>query len=440
MRSTGSAELERALELAELAPLSLAEPDPALRADPSRDAFWHASALAWNAGVREARRRFLGARAFVDSAGAPQPITVQADSIAGEGERESELKATLDVLGLFGLGPARAAKALASQEARLAFAQYESRVFNAWIDVDRARVELGAKRRLLAALDALAAEQEPLARRREILANAGFVPPGSTDLARTAETMLATERSNLRADVTLAREALALAAGLPIDAQALDADTEGMLDALNEQEPVAAPAAAELWDARPEVRAMRVRCALAEAKLDLVLADRFPDLRVGVKSMFTPETVLAGPMLEAALAWPGARDGRIEAAHQECEEMREAVEAELLAALARARTAADVWSELRRLHHADLELLDRESRAGWTAARARFLNDPEALEDAARMLGERAKALRMVHEHDGALALAALEFRRAAGAAPRAHAAPRASGASDSALESRVQP
>lgn len=458
-RASAPGELERALELAELAPLSLGRPDDALRHDPRRSEYWHASALAWNAGVREARRRFLAARALVDSEGAPEPLALQGDSIAGDGERESELRATFDVLGVFGLGVARAARALASEAARLAYAEYETRVWNAWIDVDRARVELATRRRLLAALDELAAENEPLVRRREILAASHFVPAGELDGARAQATMLATERANLAARVAAAREALALAAGLPIESAALDAAADDWLLGLLAEAPPTAeargqaktsdgnaadargaatePSAAELWDARPEVRAMRVRCTLAEAKLDRVLAERFPEFRLGVKSMFTPESVLAGPMLDAALAWPGARDGRIEAARQECEEMREAVAAELLAAVARARTAAAEWRAAHAVHENELARLDADSRSSWLALRARFLNDTEALADASGMLGERVRALKMVHEHDAELALAALEFRRAAGARPM----PREAGADEPAAgAAEVQP
>ncbi|MCK6447934.1 MAG: hypothetical protein L6Q99_16195 [Planctomycetes bacterium] len=462
-RASTPDELERALELAELAPLSLAWPDDALRRDPRREEYWHASALAWNQGVREARRRFLAARALIDSEGAPEPLALEGDSIAGDGERESELRATFDVLGVFGLGVARAARALATEEARLAYAEYETRVWNAWIDVDRARVELVTRRRLLAALDELATENEPLVRRREILATSRFVPAAELDGARAQDAMLATERANLHARVAAAREALALAAGVPIESDSLDAAAdEWLLRLLAESPPnaraqavaaplgdgeadpittVTEPSAAELWDSRPEVRAMRVRCTLAEAKLDSVLAERIPEFRLGVKSMFTPESVLAGPMLDAALAWPGARDGRIAAARQECEEMREAVEAELLAAVARARTAAAEWRAAHAVHGRELAGLDADSRSSWLAAQARFLNDVEALAEASGMLGERVRALKMVHEHDAELALAALEFRRASGARPVTRPAPSPDGANAPAANpAEVQP
>lgn len=96
--------------------------------------------------------------------------------------------------------------------------------------------------------------------------------------------------------------------------------------------------------------------------------------------------------------------------------MREAVEAELLAAIARARTAAEVWHETRRDHDSQKLVLERASAAAWRAARVRFLNDPQAVAEAAAMLAERRKALMLIAERDRALALAALEFRRAAGA------------------------
>lgn len=415
-RSAETEQLEHGLALAALAPLSLPLPDEAQRHGAEADAFWHAAALAWNAGVREARRSFLQARAGARSAGASEPIRIGGDTVFGDGEREGELSATLDVLGLFGLGVSRAARALADEEARLAFAEYEQRVWNAWIDVDRARVELGTRRRLLAELESVDAEQEPLARRREILAGRGFLPEGLVDAARTIETMFDAERSTLRTEIADAREALALAAGLPVDAPELEARADELIAALTAEEPLDAPPAELLWDTRPEVRAMRVRCAIAEAKLRSVYAERLPELRLGVKSIFSPETVLVGPMFDAALAYPGARDGRIEAALEECSQMREAVEAELLAAIARARTAAEVWHETRRDHDSQKLVLERASAAAWRAARVRFLNDPQAVAEAAAMLAERRKALMLIAERDRALALAALEFRRAAGA------------------------
>ncbi|MCE9593641.1 MAG: hypothetical protein K8S98_05560 [Planctomycetes bacterium] len=415
-RGASPEELERAFELADLTPLSLPLPPKEQRADPDQDAFWHASALAWNAGVHEMRHRFLEARASSRSAGAPEPIRVDADAVTDGDDRETEVRASLDVLGLFGLGAAKAARALAGEETRLAFAEYERTVWNAWIDVDRARVELASRRTLVAALDVLATEQEPLRRRREILSQRGFAATDTIETARLPETMLSAERAMLRGEIAEAREALALAAGLPSDAAVLDREPAALTMRLVELTPLAPPTAELLWDARPEVRAMRVRCAIAEAKLRAVLAERLPELRLGVKALFRPDTVLAGPLLDAAFAYPGARDGRIEAAHLECEEMREAVEAELLAAIARSRAAAEVWTTARASFEHDAATLVQASQTAWSAARARALNDTGALTDAATMLGERMKALKLAAELERKVALAALEFRRAAGA------------------------
>jgi outer membrane protein TolC len=425
-RSTSPEELERAFELAELTPLSLPLPPKELRSAPEQDGFWHASVLAWNQAVHETRHAFQMARAMERSAGAPEPIEVGADAVTDGDEREFEVTASLDVLGLFGLGASKAARELAGEETRLAFAEYERTVWNAWIDVDRARVELESRRDLIAALDALADEQAPLQRRREILAARGFVASDTLATAQMPETMLAAERAALRGEIAEAREALALAAGLPSDAQALESEPPepGGLDArLAALAPLASPTADVLWDARPEVRAMRVRCALAEARLRSVLAERFPELRLGLKTIFQPDTVLAGPLLDAAIAYPGARDGRIEAARLECEQMREAVQAELLAAIARARAAAEVWSTTHGSFERNAPALDEASRSAWSAARARALNDTEALVDAAAMLNERMKALKTANELERKAALAALEFRRAAGA-PRMEVQP----------------
>jgi outer membrane protein TolC len=248
----------------------------------------------------------------------------------------------------------------------------------------------------------------------EILGTRGFLPQASIGSALAAESMLEAERSSQRTAIAAARERLAVEAGLGIDAAPLDADHTSILADLMLAPPEAAPSPQAIWDARPEVRAARLRHAVAGARLERVLADRFPELRLGLKAMTSPGEALIGPMLEAALAHPGALEGRIEAARQGCAETREGIEGELLAAVARARTAAEQWAEAHRLH-AEIQRLERDTSASWEAARARFSNDPEALEGATAMLFERLRAIRMLHEHDRELASAALEFRRAAG-------------------------
>ncbi len=389
-RATTLELLERALELADVAPLAVERPPAPRELDPRDDAFWRACAFAFDPEVRAARRKFLEARALESSAGAPGKIAVELDDKRLlRDDREIELGATFDLLGILGVGPYRAARELAGVETRLALADLERAVWKSRFDVDRARVRLTAARARVAALESLAADAANDDRKIEILDSKGWLAPSASSWAKSAEHAIELRATEARVDAASARRSLAIAAGLPDDSPALDASNVQWIDSVAARELGDAPDARQLLDNLPDLRAMRLWCALAEARLRATAAERWPDLRLGPKTIFTSDAIFGGFTGALELPWPGSIDGRIRAALEECERMREAVEDTLLASLAAVRETRDRLREERAAIERDARPIDAASLSMWRTARARFAIDSGALEGWALALEQR---------------------------------------------------
>jgi len=416
-RDASPAELGAALELAGLRPLALPPPTDAARLDPQRAEFWHACAWAWSPGTRAARRRVEAARARAGSAGLPGPIGgVLEVRDLDQPDANSRLMLTFDLIGLLGLGPAGAARALADAETRASLSGLEEAVWAARFEVDAARVRLAAVRAAGAGLDALAREADGEAHRIEILERNGRLSAGALASARLALQRLAERRGRVALEEARAREGLALAAGLAPGAPALDVPGGETLEAWSaDRSPAAEPTAVELLERVPRLRGLLLDYAIAEARLRAAAARRWPSLALGPHLFWGEPDFLLGAVVGSGLPWPGSLEGEIAAAHVEREAARERVEDGLLAVQAGLGAALDRETAARSLLEQGARPAAGESARLWTAARARFAVEPEQLTFWAHALSERAQALHGLELARAERALAALEVERATG-------------------------
>jgi hypothetical protein len=419
-RATELADVEHALELADVGPLALEAPQvpSELRAD--RADFWRACAFAWNPAVRQARRQVLAMRAERRSAGAPGPLELRVDNTdLGGSQRETEVTLTFDLLGVFGLGPVAAARELAATEERRALAELERAVWMAGFEVDRARVDLAVARAKRNALQILWDDADEDAPRIDILDARGWTAPTATGWAKANLHRLEHWISDAMTAEAAARAELAIAAGLPADHPALDQVTAAAAEVARPDDvdwsAVDAPA---LLAGVPELRDMRLACSVAEARLRRVAAERWPNIRLGPKAVFVPNEVLPGAMLDVELPWPGSVDGRVDAAVQECLAAVDGLEDALVAALARVRERRTELEQaiLRLREHAPS--VDEASARMWVSARARFDADPSALDMWSLALKDRSESLMMMIEARGQFALALLDYDEARGPRP----------------------
>jgi outer membrane protein TolC len=412
-------ELARALELAGLAPLSIEPPSAEDLADPERSAFWHAAAWAWSPEARSARRALAAARARAQSAGAPGPLGVKAETDdAGDLERMSRVELMFDVVGLLGLGPSAAARALADAETRAAQAALEDAVWRSHYDIDAARTRLAASRAALATLRALADEADEARARIEILSRHGRLEGGALAASELARRGVDRRVAQLELEESRAAEELAVLAGLPPGAPALAAPDSPTLDQLAARAAPEEPQPVELLERMPELRMAWLDYAVAESRLREAAAARWPELQIGPSLVWEEGDFLLGLLAEAGLPWPGSLEGEIAAASEEREAARERIEDGLLAAraaLAGARERADV---ARRRMELQASVSAEHSARLWSAARARFEVDSEALMGWSSALVMRAESLEELAAARAELALAALELEHAAGPAP----------------------
>jgi hypothetical protein len=417
-RAADPADVARALELADVGPLAVPVPAAPAGITADESAFWRACAFAWNPDVRQSRRRVLAARARTRSAGASEPIAleVEAQDIGGP-ERETRLALTFDLLGILGAGRARAARELADAETRAALAELETAVWRAGFDADRGRVRLSAARAAEMTLELLLEEALLDTPRVELLADRGWIAPADVHTSRLIVHMLEHRISEARARTAAAAAELARVAGVPSEHSALGAVTAAAVesyrpDAVDWTEP---DALALLSDV-PELRASRLACALAEARLRRVAAERWPDLRLGPAAMFVPGDVMPGAMAEVARAFPGSLDGETGAALEECHAAADALEDALLATQARVRAARVALLEAIEQLEIHAESTNLTAARAWVAARARFAADPAALAEWTMALERRTNALAALLDARERFALARIDFDQVRGA------------------------
>lgn len=416
-RGATLADVEHALELADIGPLALPRPKVPDELVADRPDFWHACAAAWNPRVRQARQALLAARARTRSEGRAGPLELGVDAMdLGGAERETDVMLTFDLLGVFGVGPARAARDLARAEEREALGELEHALWAALFEVEHARMHVSGvlSRRLL--LEALLREARIDEPRIEILARRGWVAHGLAETAHATVHGIEHELSMAQSDIADARAELAVAAGLDISHPALELVSAAAVESVRAEDfPWFDPTDVELASALPHLRRQRLVLAVAEAQLRREAAERWPNLRVGPQLTFVPGDVLPGGVLELELPWPGSVRGRIAAAVHERDAALAALEDELLSARARleaTRIALEQGFAQRDEHTLEMDLA---AARAWVAAQATFRIEPEGLERWWMALRERTESMLALARARESTALAALSYLEARG-------------------------
>jgi outer membrane protein TolC len=423
-RAVSDEELRHALILVDPVPLGLVGGVDAALADPSLDAFWHARALAFEPTVRQARRRLLAARATARTAGFPGPLDADAGvRDMGDGDLEKDVGATLDLLGLLGLGPAAADRELAMAATDLASGELETHARTALFAVDRARLRLAAARERRRRLADHLVEAQAGSRRLELLFDRGRLGDGLIGRARAVVATLAAEERQLSRATARAAEDLAQSAGttpddpaLAIPASLAISDTAPADDAA----PVDAPAPERLLDLLPDLRTARLTYAVAEARLRAAVAAQWPQIRIGPSLRVVPDMLLPGGSVSVQVPWPGSLEGVIDAAVEEREAAREAVED----ALARSLAVEDARRLERTLawevffDHA--RPAAEGSAAAWRSARGRLDVEEgiEVVETWLESLMVRSRGVNALVDAAEAGLMADLDWREAAGRNP----------------------
>lgn len=424
-RSTATVEdVALALELADLGPLAVPVPSAPAELRPDMDEFWHAAAYAWNPELRAMRRRVRAAQAELDSAGKPQPIQGQAMALdLSDPAAELEFQAMVDLLGLLGVGPADAAKKLASATARAELAALEARVWSLRFDVDRARVELAAAKSLETALAALYGECSEVLPRIEILAQRGWIGRGMTEGALSALHMLEHHQSIARLEVIRARSDLAALCGLDSAHPAFDEAQSGVIDRFRPEDvELTDPSDAELLARLPELRSAKLELAVAEAELVRMARERWPMIGIGPRTMLRPDEQLLGGMIGLSVPFPGALEGAIAAQRERRDASYEALESALVAVRTELDRTARTFAESVQLAEEHAPLTDMSMARMLAASQAEFLADPERLERWSFAVGERLDSLMALVRARAELVRAWLDCEEARG--PRTEVAP----------------
>jgi outer membrane protein TolC len=412
-------DIEAALALADLGPLAVPVATLAGEARTSRSEYWQASAVAWNPELRQMRRRVRELRALRGAAGRPGAVEVEAETAELEDTgMESELALTIDVLGVLGLGPSRAARELAAAAERAALADLERALWRVRFDVDRARVRVAAAQALDLAMQALLDHVTPDRARLEFLHDKGWLPRAPYESAYASLHMAEHRQGMARLELTRARGELAALCGLRVDHPALAEVGSHALDSLRPDElEFADPTPEALLGALPELRQRRLELAVAEAELRSEAREAWPSLRLGPKLTWMPGEQQVGGMLGIELPFPGALDGRIAAAHERREAQREALEDAFVAARSRLATTQNALDQaLIQLteHSPDV---DASVARMFIATQAEFRVDPMQLERWALALRERIESLSALVAARAEAAVAWLDYQEARGVA-----------------------
>jgi outer membrane protein TolC len=405
-------------QLAGLEALSLSRPSAEECSDPSTAGYWRACALAWNPAVRAARRELQRTLANAGVAGQPDRIEAALEAMDfSDLERETKLAATVDLLGILGLGPSKLAREVARAEVVRSRSAFESAVWSAIFDVERARLRLAASRDREVHLNALWKQVAVHSERFEILERRGRLSEADAEMARAAFHEIEHELSKEQSREVELRAELARVSGMPFDHAAFDSIAAGVLS-----EPRQVPRATEareLLEQDPALRERSIEYAQAELQVRRVAADAWPTLRAGPMLTLNPSDLLLGGVLDVSLPWPGKVEKEIRVASAEREAARERLEDALNSAMARVASLRVIEHEARARATEHAVMLDDAQEASWQSVNARLRLGMATAMEWSRALRERiAPMLALVEEREGA-AIAALDLAQACGVEPR---------------------
>lgn len=399
-----------ALSLANLIHLGWSLPTEEDLVDRRRAPYWRAAAMAFSPPVREARSRALAVLAREQDAGAPGSIEAKlVDHEFGGDDVLVESVATIDLLGLLGVGPAKAERQAAAAESVLALAELERVLWETRIEVDLERARVQAAEERANRVIVLMVEVKDDLVRVQVLEEHGRVSATRAQMALRQSERLLHDLARSNTETIQRRAALADLCGVPFGQVLVPADAFDVPTAL---------AGAAPSGNHPSLRTARLAVSLAEARLRLVAAGALPGIRLGAH-LGWPEGPLdptrIGGLLGLDLPWPGSLRGRIEAAGVERDR---AVERYVEALLLLRNAAASAGSQRSMADLAATNAAEVEAAAAqaWTAARARFRTGRASVEDWLDAVDARRASLFLVP--DASLALARTELDLAAAIGP----------------------
>ena len=416
--------LGRVLEDREWRPSLLALPGDPAALGPRDHGYWLVRAAAFSADVRAALREWRAVRAARSGAGAMEPAQVQVDDHElGGDDPLIEGIAVFDVIGLLGLGPARAESERATAEEAEARAALEETLWRAWLDVTRARVRCAAARARVDALEALEGEGRIDLRRVEILERTGRMGGAPAEAARGAASEIARRLSVARQAAARLAEALEERVGLEgAAARAADGALHPLGGATAAVDVADWFARAELRDLHPSLQRARAAWVTRETLVREAAASAWPGVALG-PHIGRPDEVNVGAVLRLRIPAPARWRAAVDEAVERRDASVEAYEDLLHALRQRAEAAAAVEREARaRLGGPTAEVV-ASSEARWDAVRARFRVGRAAPDDWTETLRHRVDAVVRPIDDAETIALARLDLVEALGAAASPFAA-----------------
>lgn len=392
------------------------ERDPGADMSAAHVSFWRDAARAWSQPVRRALRAWQSNVARSAGAGLPEDIALAAETDDVEDfDAAAVLRASIDVLGLLGLGASAAAEVLAGAEARAAYGSLHAAWWAARFQVERARVRLAASRARIDARRELVEDTRDDAIRLTVYEEKGWLPAATVAAARALMARASHELEVERAIERDGRESLATRAGLLSSDPHLDAVDSLVLDEyeLVPDRRTLREGSAHGFENHPVLRAAKLEYAVAEARVRRAASETWPGLRIGPKQRIEPQSLL-GAFVELRLPWPGRADAATLAAIEDRATARVDVEERVR------EIRSAVRESLERLAHRKAALRDAEqiaaaSSRAFVAAQARWSVEATALgmfNDALeRRLGD---AVAAITAREQAI-LAWLAWREAAG-------------------------
>lgn len=301
----------------DLPPTLLADLSPEACERVDQHGYWYVRALTWAPTVRAARRELAAARASARAAGAPTPIALQAvHRDLSEDEELLEALAAFDLIGLLGLGPAKAARGTAGARIDLAAARLEVAAWSAWLEVERALLRWRFATARLARLTDLHALANSDLERIRILNEAGRIGTAHHASAESAVSELERRRSLAQADASRAQARLSVVAGIdageegpprssPLRASRLTSSgTEASVGWFDDDTHL---------QTHPRLREARRLFELREQEVRAAAAKAWPGVSIGPRVGFVDPTQLGG-VLRISVPFPSSWQGLLEAA------------------------------------------------------------------------------------------------------------------------------
>ncbi len=295
-----------------------------------------------------------------------------------DGEHRASVELGFDLVRLLGVGRARATEITAHADALLAAAELRRERFLATIRVRRALLLIEAFEELDVALVEYATELRPALARTRQLARMGWLGEADASEAITVASAIERERAVAIRQVDDLRDEVAVETGFVCD------PAEGLV--------APRPPRLEPEGVHPEIAVRITELGVAEARLRLAAAERWPELRMGPSAEFDVDATFLGSILSLRIEdWR-----RVDSAIRSRTIERDAIRTKLdqtIGEIDRKRGLDALRLERALLAQDAATTGCQASSRAEVAARSRYFADPGRASDWLRMASECVKAL-----------------------------------------------